>query len=62
MGPRVTYTGNYDNHECEIEISNVSADDNGSWTCDIESYVRFGGSGYKVRENLMVAVGMFKLT
>ena len=56
LDPRVTYTGNYDNHECEIEISKVSAEDNGTWTCDIESYVWGPGRGYKVQKNLVVAV------
>merc|ERR1712203_579045 len=40
LNSRVAFTGNYDSHECQIEISNAtSLVDAGNWTCDIESYV-----------------------
>ena len=32
---RAKYAGNYENHECTIEINNVSAEDAGVWSCDI---------------------------
>ena len=27
------FVGTYDSHECEIELENISMDDNGNWTC-----------------------------
>merc|ERR1712080_102553 len=53
---RAKYVGNYDNHECEIEITNVSAEDSGVWSCDVESYVFGATSGYKVKKELTLLV------
>ena len=37
---RVSYTGNYDTHECQIEVRNTTSDeDAGNWACHMESYV-----------------------
>ena len=34
------FVGRYDSHECEIELENISMDDNGNWTCLIlESFL-----------------------
>ena len=30
--------GRYDSQECEIELENISMDDNGNWTCILESF------------------------
>ena len=53
---RVKYVGNYDAHECEIEVSNVSSDDSGVWSCDVESYVLGATSGYRVQKELTLTV------
>ena len=29
------YVGRYEYQECEIELKNISMDDNGNWTCMI---------------------------
>ena len=53
----MTYIGNYDNHECKIELSNVGLDDAGTWTCDMESYVSGDHiSGYQVKRNVELIV------
>ena len=36
---RVKYVGNYTSHECDIEVSNVTSEDSGLWTCNVQSYV-----------------------
>ena len=56
INSRVKYVGNYTAHECEIEVSNVSSDDSGVWTCDVESYVLGAGSGYKAKKELTLTV------
>ena len=53
---RVKYVGNYTAHECEIEVSNVSSDDSGVWSCDVESYVLGATSGYKAQKELTLTV------
>jgi len=35
---RIRYIGNYSNHECTIELSNVSLEDDGEWRCEVVSY------------------------
>ena len=44
------FVGDYDNYECAIELTNISLEDAGKWTCEIESYYagRYRGYGYKV--------------
>ena len=53
---RVKYVGNYTAHECEIEVSNVSSDDSGVWSCDVESYVLGATSGYRVQKELTITI------
>ena len=36
---RISYIGNYNAHECKIELKNVSKMDQGTWKCEVESYV-----------------------
>ena len=52
----VKYVGNFTAHECEIEVSNVSSDDSGVWSCDVESYVLGATSGYRVQKELTLTV------
>ena len=56
MNSRVQFNGNYDAHECKIEIKNITSDDNGTWTCEMESYVFGEGSGGKVEKNIELIV------
>ena len=59
LHPRVKYVGNYTSHECDIEVSNVTSEDSGRWSCDVKSfrigahttrvYRRFEQRGSKVR-------------
>ena len=37
--------GDYNNYECGLEISGAEAADDGEWSCDIESYVKYGKRG-----------------
>ena len=53
---RVKYIGNYTAHECKIELSNVSSDDSGVWSCDVESYVLGATSGYRVQKELTLTI------
>ena len=53
---RVKYVGNYTAHECKIELSNVSSDDSGVWSCDVESYVLGATSGYRVQKELTITI------
>ena len=34
----ITYIGNHDTHECEIELNHVSLENNGTWFCDMRTY------------------------
>ena len=56
INSRVKYVGNYTAHECEIEVSNVSSDDSGVWSCDVESYVLGATSGYRVQKELTLTI------
>ena len=53
---RVKYVGNYTAHECEIEVSNVSSDDSGVWSCDVESYILGANRGYKAQKELTLTI------
>ena len=53
---RVKYVGNYTAHECEIEVSNVSSDDSGVWSCDVESYILGAARGYKAQKELTLTI------
>ena len=37
--------GRYNQHECGLEITAAQAEDDGDWTCQVESYVRDGRRG-----------------
>ena len=41
--------GRYNYYECGLEVSDARAEDQGEWSCEMESYVRGGrkGDGYK---------------
>ena len=39
LNNRTTFTGNFKNDECKIELKNVTLADSGTWTCEMESYV-----------------------
>ena len=36
---RIRFLGNYNKHECSIELSNLTLSDAGKWTCELQSYV-----------------------
>ena len=36
---RIKFTGNYEGHECRIELTGVTAEDAGEWSCEMEKYV-----------------------
>ena len=36
---RIRFLGNYGNHECSIELSNLTLSDAGKWSCELQSYV-----------------------
>ena len=35
--PRVSYTGNYEQHECSITITGLQREDAGEWSCEVNS-------------------------
>ena len=47
LNERIKFFGNYNEHECSIELSNLTLSDAGEWTCDLESYVWGPISGTK---------------
>ena len=56
---RVKYVGNYTAHECDIEVSNVTSEDSGVWSCEVESYglnACTRKSGYKAKKELNLMV------
>ena len=36
---RISLKGDYHKYECKIQVDGISIDDDGSWKCDMESYV-----------------------
>ena len=36
---RIKIVGNYENHQCQIELSGVRLRDGGNWSCEMEEYV-----------------------
>ena len=42
---RVEFRGSYLNFECGLKISGAELSDDGDWSCDIESYVKYGLRG-----------------
>ena len=55
---RVTFVGTYDNFECSIMVNDANIEDDGVWSCEVESYVLGGGrgSGWIVQGNLSVKI------
>jgi len=53
---RMRFIGNYEQHECKVELKNVSPSDVGKWECELESYVLAGskGSGYTSKKSVML--------
>ena len=41
----IYFQGSYDSYECGLEISEAEAADDGAWSCDMESYVKYGKRG-----------------
>ena len=37
--PRIRYTGNYHKYECKIQVNGLTTKDDGTWKCEMESYV-----------------------
>ena len=52
------FIGNYDQHECKVELKNVAPSDVGKWECELESYVFGGsrGSGYTDKKSVTLNV------
>ena len=36
--------GDYNQYECGLTVAAATAEDDGEWECDFESYVKVGGS------------------
>ena len=53
---RIKYIGDYEKHECKIELIDVSSDDYGVWTCEMESYVLGNNQGFKAERQVLVQV------
>ena len=52
---RMNYVGEYDEHECKVEIKNVEVADSGNWTCIVEGY-GFFTTGDIVKKQLSVDI------
>merc|ERR1712135_278344 len=37
--PRVSFKGDYHKYECTIQVVNITTEDEGTWKCEVESYV-----------------------
>merc|ERR1719400_1163058 len=55
---RVEFKGDFNQHECGLTVAAATAEDNGEWECDFESYVKGGrrGDGYKAADKFKVVV------
>ena len=53
---RMRFIGNYEQHECKVELKDVSPSDVGKWECELESYVLAGskGSGYTSKKSVLL--------
>ena len=55
LGTRMRFVGDYDSHECKVELLNVELSDAGNWTCKMEKYAFVGrGSTDKKILNLEI--------
>lgn len=59
---RVSVTGDYNSHECGIEIEGFEAKDAGNWTCEMEEYYKFGGRGSGPTDSHTLTVGLLNPT
>ena len=57
LNDSIRFLGNYNKHECSIQLSNLSLSDVGEWTCELESYVWGPISGNKDKAVLNLMVG-----
>jgi len=62
LSHRVSVTGDYNSHECGIEIEGFEAKDAGNWTCEMEEYYKFGGRGSGPTDSLTLTVGLLNPT
>ena len=37
--PRVSFKGDYHKYECTIQVEKITTEDEGTWKCEVESYV-----------------------
>ena len=37
--PRIRFTGDYHKYECTIQVEKITTEDEGTWKCEVESYV-----------------------
>ena len=45
MSLNFTLQGRYDRYECGLEITDAQAEDQGDWSCEMETYVKGGRKG-----------------
>merc|ERR1712150_171666 len=53
---RAIFKGDYNSHECAIDLTNVQLSDNGEWNCEMESYVWGIVRGYTHKKSLNLRV------
>jgi hypothetical protein len=53
---RAIFRGDYNGHECAIDLTNVQLSDNGEWSCEMESYVWGIVRGYTHKKSLNLRV------
>lgn len=52
---RMRFVGDYESHECKVELSNVQLSDSGVWTCRVEEY-KTVISGRSIRKTLNLEI------
>ena len=52
---RIKYIGNYEEHECTVELKSLDKSDSGNWTCKVEGY-GFFTRGDIVKRQLSIEV------
>ena len=50
------FVGNYERHECGIELRDARVSDGGEWTCVMENYVWGPARGYEVAKSVEINV------
>ena len=45
------FQGEYNNYECGLTVAAATAEDDGEWECDFESYVKVGNLPFSEKKS-----------